>query len=278
MPHSFPSGLTALIARRAAASVPGSAGWYGKVPAVIITLGDGVTTLKYSTENITVGADTFVDRLKYVGALKQSMTRAVDRVPIQLWNADSQAGLALIDPVEALDGAKAVYSRIFVNPSDPNEKYLVEELAGVLAVDPGAGAGDEIVAMTLVSDTAARPSIVGNFPILPACANQFKAGLTNPFEVCDYSGPLPTCDLTYDGANGCRVHFSEAEAIAKFGGHARDLDQGTITQQETNNRGPNREVIADIRQQAPVDLPNPRYPNPQPIRNVGGGLRTIGRL
>jgi len=214
MPHIFPSGLQDLIAT----------GWYKVYPAVIIAAGDGITTLKYSTINISVGEETFTDNLKLAGAARSSLTRAADKVELQLWNADSQVGLALIDPVEALDGARASYYRIYRDINDAANSYLVEELSGVLVVDPGAGAQDDIVSLTLVSDTAALPSMIGNLPILPTCVYRYKD------EDCTYAGDLPTCDLTYDGANGCRAHFTEEEALARFGGHSRDLDPGTFEQ------------------------------------------------
>lgn len=226
MPHDFDEGLETLIAT----------GWYRIHPAVIVTLGDGVTTAKYSTVNIQVGSDTFVDRLKFVGSAKMSLTSAVDRVPLELWNADSQGGLAFIDPVEALDGAKASYYQIYVNPSDADEKYLVEEISGVLKVDPNAGANDETVETTLVSDTAALPSIAGNLPILPDCANRYRDGVAPGLGACDYDGELPTCDMTFDGGNGCAVHFTFEEALVRFGGHSLNLDRGTVDQLTNDNQ------------------------------------------
>src|SRR5690242_14611364 len=98
MPKSLP-----VIATNAVAT-----GWWRYQPALIITLGDG-TLLKYSTINITVGSDVFVNRLKSVGPMKQSLTDAPDNVSFSLWNADAVAGLALIDPTNALNGATATY-------------------------------------------------------------------------------------------------------------------------------------------------------------------------
>jgi hypothetical protein len=241
MPHTFPSGLQTLIAT----------GWYRVHPAIIATLGDGATVLKYSTLNITVGADTFVDQLKYAGPCKMSLTRAVDRVPIEIWNGDAEAGLAFIDPVEALDGAKASYYRIYGNPDDFDENYLIEEIAGVLVVDPGAGAGDETVEMTIVSDTAALPSIVGDRALQKSCVNRYKDGF-----FCPYSGPLPDCDRTFDGANGCTLHFGQEEALIRFGGHTRDLDNGTLVQIGGAASTPGAAAPAQ-----PTPQPPPRYPS-----------------
>jgi hypothetical protein len=210
MPRTLP-----VIAQTAIAT-----GWWRRHPAVIITLGTGAV-LKYSTINITVGANTFVDRLKYVGPCKTTMTDAPDNVSFDVWNADAVAGLALIDPVNALNGVKASYYQIIVN-TITGDADLIEELSGFLEVDSSGGASDDLVTFTLISDTALPTPVIATTQVLPSCPYLYKG------ELCTYSGTLPTCDKTFDGPVGCAAHFGYEGARDRFGGHSRDLDPVTV--------------------------------------------------
>jgi len=235
------------------ASTAIATGWWGRKPAFIITLGSG-TVLKYSTIDITVGSDTFVSRCKYVGPIKQTMTNAPDNVSFDLWNADAVAGLALVDPVNALKGAKATCYSIITDLTS-GEHSLVEEMSGFLEIAPGSGAGDDKVTFTLISDGAVPTPVIATTQVLSNCPYWYN-NATGGDGLCGYVGSITSCDKSFDGANGCTQHFGYEGARDHFGGHAMDLDPVTI-----------QTYVPPAPPPPPPINPSPINPyNPYPIR------------
>lgn len=212
MPKTSTAALNTILAN----------GYWRAYPLLVITPNGG-STVRYSTVPLTVGADTYVDRLKMIGPLRQSMSDVVDNVSFELWNADAVAGLVFIDPVTALDGARAEYWRWFVDPVNANNNGLLQEMVGFLRVDEGEGATDEIVSLTLVSHSNTNVASIANTQVKVACAYKFKG------EFCTYAGAKTFCDKTFNGLDGCTAHFGFDQAKSRFGGHARDLDTFTVS-------------------------------------------------
>lgn len=215
MAHTFPAGLTTVI----------NTGWWRYYPAVIITLTSG-SVLKYSTINITVGSNTYLNKLKKVGRAKQGATAPIDRVEFEMWNADAVSGQTIVQPEEALDNAKASFYAIYINAKDSSDKYEVEKLAGVL---DQIKAGDEIVRAQIISDAYAMEHAVGNVAVDKPCQWIYKDPTT-----CGYAGGITACDRTFDGSNGCRTHFPNDEALSHFGGAGLFLDDQTLVQLQSN--------------------------------------------
>jgi hypothetical protein len=211
MPLEFSDDLKALIAT----------GWCGLVQFIEITLGDA-TQLFYATRDFTADDDhIYIEMIKSVEGGKLSLGKSVDRVQLTLYNADAEAGRAIVAPANQLHNTRAIIGTIYVNLDDPSEFYRVEEDTGI--VTAGAATDDE-VAIVFISDTYAEDSIAGDLPVLSSCGWQYrKFG-------CGYAGGIPTCDQTFDGKNGCIVHFDYTTAQARYGGVALFLDDATVNQ------------------------------------------------
>jgi hypothetical protein len=210
MALSFPAGLATII----------NSGWVREHPFVVITLTDG-TILRYSTINITVGSDVYVDRLKRINGAKIGLSKAADRVTFELFNADSAIGQAMVVPATQLNRAYCVVGTIYVNINNSSDVNVIEESDGMVFVN---AATDDMVEATFYSDAYSTNTIVGDIPIRKTCPWKYKG------TECGYSGGLTTCDLTFDGPNGCNAHFDNNTARAKFGGQALFLDEATVQQ------------------------------------------------
>jgi hypothetical protein len=178
--------------------------------------------LHYSTSDITVGTTSYVSRLKKVNSIKNSRDRKVDRAELVLDNADLSVGDALFEADELLDNARAVLSWIYVNVWDDSEIYQITRMGGLLYTFSEEGSAD--LNVTLIADDYAGGG-VAPFEVRQTCVWKYKDGIN-----CDYAGALATCDFSFNGTNGCVVHFGTEMAKARFGGGALDLDDAVVGQ------------------------------------------------
>jgi len=216
--ENFPSRLKTLL----------DLGWIHTYPAIDITLSDG-TELHYSTVDIEFDGTVYESRLKSVGAIKTTLNSAVNRCEMKFDNSDLAVGDALDggDIDDLLDNAKAIVYRIYVNIDNHDEKWRIERISGIVQ----ASVEDESdeVNLTVVGHAYAGGG-VAKYTVKRNCVWDYKDGVN-----CRYSGALATCDLSFDGVNGCVVHFgSTEEAKANFGGGARDLDEETRQAHQSN--------------------------------------------
>lgn len=211
--ENFPSGLTALIER----------GWVRSFPALDIVFADG-TGLHLSSVPISVDGTDYDPRLSEVKSIRASRSRSVDFAELTIDNIDLQIGDTLFDDAneDLLENLPATLSQIYVNVRDAAEKYKIPRLSGVLHSFVEDGASD--LNVTLISEDYAGGS-VAPYNVKPSCVWQYKDGI-----YCTYTGSLPTCDLSFDGANGCVVHFGMDMAKARYGGGALDLPESVVTQ------------------------------------------------
>jgi hypothetical protein len=208
--QDFPQELKNLIAT----------GWVRSHPAIDITLDDD-TELHLSTVNIAFDATNYTSRLKKVNSIRTSRSRSVDRAEIVLDNADLSIGDQLFEADSLLDNAKAVLHWIYVNVWDDTEMYRVTRISGLIHTFTEEGSSD--VNLTLISDDYAGGG-VAPFEVKQTCVWKYKDGIN-----CDYAGPIPTCDFSFNGTNGCVVHFETEMAKARYGGHALDLVETAFT-------------------------------------------------
>jgi hypothetical protein len=206
--QDFPARLTDLIER----------GWVEIHPAVDIYFSDD-TSVHWSTTNIVVDGVTYVDRLSRVNTVKDSLSRSIDRAEIVLDNADLVVGDTLLDDdaEDILDNLPAVYYQIYVNIEDRTEIYKIERMSGVVYTFSEEGMRE--LNMTILSDAYAGGGIAP-YEVRQNCVWQYKDGIN-----CDYSGTNTSCDLSFEGSNGCIAHFGYEMAKARFGGGAKDLDE-----------------------------------------------------
>lgn len=235
MPIPFPSGLQALIA----------SGWCRMHPFLEIELPDDGGTLYYSTLPVTVAGNTYTPLLQRSNGGKVSLGASVDRISFALDNADAVAGQLLV--VQQLTKARAVFGTLYLNLRNPAEAYRVELDDGVVTASAG---GDETVELLFISSTYTGGSILGDLPVLKTCAYTYRS------PECGYSGDLETCDLTFDGANGCRRHFpAEETALRQFGGHALFLAAPDYSYDNPIIGDPDYFDAHDLPQRQPIEYP-----------------------
>lgn len=203
----FPVGLTTLL----------EGGWVRSYPAIDIYFSDS-TELHLSTVPITVDSITYDDKLVRLETLKSSRSKSIDRAEFVLDNSDLAIGdTFLSEDEEILDNVFAVVSQIYVNPRDETEKYRIEKMAGLIQTYSEDGATG--LNATLISLPYSGRSLT-RFAVKKSCVWQYKDGIN-----CDYSGDLPTCDMSFFGANGCIAHFGNDDARARYGGGALELEE-----------------------------------------------------
>lgn len=188
-------------------------------PAIDLELANG-TIVRYSTRDLTISGVNYLNYLHSIGPLRQSQTAAADRCEVRLYNADGALGPSFIG-TDLLDNAFATIYRVYKNPVT-GDSFRRERFHGIV-VTPKSD--DEFITLTVLSDTFAKRSLMGDTAVDKKCTKLYKG--TEPGG-CGYVGDLPSCDFTLDGANGCRVHFSDEEAKIRYGGHALLLDPVTI--------------------------------------------------
>lgn len=187
--------------------------------AIEITLTTG-TVVRYAEDTATISGQAFTNYLEYVGQLKQSSGASVDRAEIRLFNADGALTSAFTS-VDVLENAEAVVFRVYTDPVS-GSVYKRVRFSGII-VDPVID--DETIQFVVISDVFANNSVAGDTWVDRKCTKRYKDA--TPGE-CGYSGSLESCDYTYDGANGCRIHFSEEDAKKNYGGDSLQIDEQTL--------------------------------------------------
>jgi hypothetical protein len=237
MPHDFNPQLEAII----------TSGWWIDQVAVEIDL-QGGSTLRYATIDIEIDSDVYISRLKKIADMSETLQGVPDRVSLELYNADGEAGLLILNPEDVLDGAVARVYRIIINVQDPDDKHRVEWFYGLV---DSVKSDEQILTVQVVSDIDAHSSLVGDLKVVKICqAISYKDPIT-----CGYVGDIPTCDRTLDGINGCRVHFPNDEALSHFSGHAVFLDESTIESLKNNGV-----VVTPPPPLNPVTIPERKLP------------------
>lgn len=172
---------------------------------IMLTVGE---PLHISTENLTgvetidFGTIDYVNSLREVGTLSQSVTLSADRVDFKAKNVDDELGGLVLGEIEGLDGASGILSYVFIN--DAGEKFQVEILHGqiVNAVDPA----DPDMTFQMVSHLSTDGALGGYRSLQNRCFNRYKIDPR-----CASASDLSQgCDKTVDGANGCKAHLPAA--------------------------------------------------------------------
>jgi hypothetical protein len=204
----FPTGLTTLLNK----------GWVRSFPVLEIQFNfDPVHPLYLSTVPLSVGDILYEDRLKKINSVKSSLNRSVDRAEIVIDNTDLRIGDIIDDSADSiLENVPAHYYQVYKS-IDGSQVYKIPKMSGILYTYSEDGGTD--LNITLISDAYAGGG-VAQYGVQQSCVWQYKDGIN-----CTYSGTLETCDLTFNGPNGCLTHFGLDEAKSNFGGGATDLDE-----------------------------------------------------
>jgi hypothetical protein len=226
-------------------------GWWIDHVAVDIVLANSGGTLRYATANLTFDSDVYVDRLKGIADMSESLSAVPDRVTVTIYNADGAAGLVILDPSEVLDGATCTVYRIFIDVKDPDNSFRQEVFYGIV---DNVSSTELDLSLEVISDIEACDTIAGDLKVSKICQSIYK----HPTQ-CGYDGDIPTCDRTLDGINGCKIHFPGNEALSHFTGFAVFLDDATVQSLYNKNVPP-----PPPPPQPMIAPTNQRYSNPYP--------------
>jgi hypothetical protein len=153
-------------------------------------------TYYLATAAITYAGVEYDPRLKKVGARTQSLTRATDKMLIEIENVSLSLGPEFIQKFDELYGAEARICRYF-RDLDTGQDYLQQVMSGVVR---GTGESDEnTVNLTVISDTYAK-SVGGGRKVARKCQFRYRG------PKCLYAGVLATCNKLFDSINGCTGH------------------------------------------------------------------------
>jgi len=179
-----------------------AAGSYDLHSTLDIILGSGepihiCTDALEAVDTNDFGTIDYQNSLREVGTLSQSITLSADAVDITAQNVDAELGSLVLGDAEALNGANAILSYVFIN--DDGEKFQVEILHGeiVNAVDQ-----DPNIKFQLVSHLSTDGAVGGFRTLQNSCFNRYKIDAR-----CGSQSPLEQgCDHSLTGPNGCDKH------------------------------------------------------------------------
>ncbi|MFN7949431.1 MAG: hypothetical protein U0Z53_29010 [Blastocatellia bacterium] len=144
-----------------------------------LTLAAGAV-LRFATGLVADSGGIYQPLLRQLGALRQSQTRAADRIELGISNIDQAMGLLMADPTDVLRGARAVIRKVFLDDTGALIEHTKPLMKGVVM---GAKTDEEFVRLTIWSDLAAARQIAGWKAMQKNCNLRFNV----PGTACDYA-------------------------------------------------------------------------------------------
>lgn len=168
-------------------------------------------TLSYflATAKLVITGVTFKADLRQSGAVRTSLTRAVDQVQVELQNVDTILGIDLIKAQESLAGAEAKFGRYW-RDLDNDAEYHKGLLSAVVA---GVDINENVVRLSLISDPYAAVSVGASRRVARLCQWRFRDPNT-----CGYSGAELECNFLINDTGGCQGRHGDPLKRAKHGG------------------------------------------------------------
>jgi len=190
-----------------------------------LTLPDDATgprTLYFATAPVTVAGVKHSAQLRETGAIKQSLTRAADRVTVDLQNVDTVLGIELIGASEAFYGSRVRFGRYWrdVDSGATFHKYL---LTGAVV---GVDVNENVARLQLVSDAYAALNVGASQPVVRNCRAEVVGGFKG--WLCGSTSDFLTCNYLLDHADGCSARHSGTNNRARFAGYAYIKSQATV--------------------------------------------------
>lgn len=167
----------------------------------------------FATARLTISGVVYDRQLRNADAVKTSLTRASDRVTVELQNVDTILGVDLLQVADSLYGANVKFGRYWKDLRSAATFHHIL-LTGVVA---GVEINENAAKLTLISDTYAAVSVGAREQVLRQCRFQVQGEFRGT--ECGYSGPLLTCNGLYDSADGCEGRHGTPLKQAKFGGY-----------------------------------------------------------
>jgi len=205
MPRSLPIGLTEVL----------KSGYAESHSTLELSLPSDIApaiTHYFATARLTIDGVVYDRQLRDTGAVKTSLTRASDRVTVELQNVDTVLGVDMLRVQDALYGANVRFGRYWKDLRSAATFHHIL-LTGAVA---GVEINENVVRLTLISDTYAAVSVGAKEQVIRTCRFQVQGEFrgTN----CGYSGAKLTCNGLIDDADGCEGRHGTPLKRAKFGG------------------------------------------------------------
>lgn len=216
MSRVLPAGLRALL----------DSGDCESHSAIDIYFPDG-TELHLATADISVpGWADYTSDMRQTGAAKISLRQAVDRVDLAAQNVDRELGTTVLGATDLLDGAEAIFCRIFAN-ADRSQVYRVSIIEGELV---GAQVTNAEVTFALVSHINAGGTVTATLTLAKPCQNTYK-----DFR-CGSLSPDGFCSKDYfDKVNGCASKLPASRVTNPAADNNQDSYTGFIFLQPDAN-------------------------------------------
>lgn len=138
-----------------------------------------------------------------ISELSQSLTRNAASATVTIQNVNNDISATFSKPSTRLTGYLCQLGRAFLQPDGSWAGYIV--LTGKIGAYP---ANEESAELPIIADIANNNKFLTNRRIQVNCPLIYKG------TACGYTGSIPTCDKTKDGANGCTIHNN----THRFGG------------------------------------------------------------
>ena len=206
MARTFPRGLSNLLARNVGIATHSTLEL--RIPSEITAN----QNYYFATAKLEIDGVTYDRQLRETGNVRTSLTRASDRVTVDLQNVDTVLGVSFLELADALYGAEARFGRLWTEKSSGAKIHKIL-LTGVVA---GVQILESVVRLELVSEGYAGTKVGAYRPVRRNCAWQ-ELGRFRGTE-CGYSGAELTCNGLLDDSGGCHGRHGSPLKRAKFGG------------------------------------------------------------
>ena len=215
MPRSLPVGLAEVL----------KSGYAESHSTLELSLPSDIApaiTHYFATARLTIDGVIYDRQLRDTGAVKTSLTRAADRVTVELQNVDTILGVDLLAVADTLYGANVRFGRYWKDLRSAATFHHIL-LTGAVA---GVEVNENVVRLTLISDTYAAVSVGAKEQVIRTCRFQVQGEFRGAN--CGYSGAKLTCNGLIDDADGCEGRHGTPLKRAKFGGFVYIEGQNTI--------------------------------------------------
>lgn len=179
-------------------------------------------TYYFATARLTIGGVVYDRQLRNSDAVKTSLTKAADRVTVELQNVDTILGVDFLRVADSLYGANVKFGRYWKDLRSA-ATFHHTLLTGCVA---GVEINENVARLTLISDTYAAVSVGAREQVLRQCRFQVQGEFRGT--ACGYSGALLTCNGLYDSADGCEGRHGTPLKQAKFGGFVYIEGKNTV--------------------------------------------------
>ncbi|MCI0391661.1 MAG: hypothetical protein MOB07_23195 [Acidobacteria bacterium] len=204
MPRILPDGLLPAI-NRINANIETHSTLQLQIPA-----SSGIQVSQYwATAGLDIGGVPYQSVLREGGLVKSSLTRAADRVEVQLQNVDVTLGVTLLQLQDVLCGAEVKFGRFWRDAQ--GTEYQKTILTGVVA---GVELDENFVRLILLSDAYAAVSVGASRRVVRLCQFRYKDPST-----CQFVGTPPDCNFMLNDAGGCHGRHGDPLKRAKYGGY-----------------------------------------------------------